>query len=110
MKKYKRHTDEEKVKIVLEVLREEATINEIASKYEVHPKSVIDWKKTFLSNAAYAMNPNKSLKEQKEHLKHKDKKIDELHRQLGDITAQLNWAKKKSREAGLPYEAPHGQY
>ncbi len=101
MRKYKRHTDEEKTKIILEVLKEEQTINEIASKYEVHPKSILDWKKQFLANASYAMNPNKILKEQKEKLRVKEKHIDELHRQLGDITAQLNWAKKKGTEFGL---------
>ena len=58
MKKYKRHTDEEKVKIVLEVLREQQTINEIAAKYEVHPQSIHEWKKEFLENATYAMNPS----------------------------------------------------
>jgi len=101
MRKYTRHTDEEKTKIILEVLKEEQTINEIASKYKVHPKSIIDWKKQFLANAAYAMNPDKILKEQKEKLRVKEKHIDELHRQLGDITAQLNWAKKKGTEFGL---------
>ncbi len=103
MKKHKRHTDEEKTKIILEVLREDQTINEIASKYEVHPKSIQDWKKQFLANASYAMNPNKSLKEYEAKIKERDKEVDELHRQLGNITAQLNWAKKKSKEFGLEY-------
>lgn len=103
MKTHKRHTDEEKSKIILELLREQRTINEMASHYEVHPKTILEWKQQFLANAHYAMNPNKSLKEQEEKLKEKDKAIDELHRQLGDITAQLNWAKKKSREVGLEY-------
>ena len=103
MRKYKKHTDEEKVKIVLEVLREQQTINEIATKYEVHPQSIHEWKKEFLESASYAMNPNRILKEQEEKLKVKDKTIDELHRPLGDMTAQLNWAKKKSKEFGLEY-------
>jgi len=75
----------------------------IASRYEVHPKSIHDWKKQFLANASYAMNPNKSLKEYESKIKERDKEVDELHRQLGDITAQLNWAKKKSKEFGLEY-------
>lgn len=107
MRKRKRHTDEEKTKIILEVLKEEQTINEIASKYEVHPKSILDWKKQFLANAAYAMNPNKALKEQEEKLKYKDKHIDELNRQLGDITSQINWLKKKGTEFGLNMETSH---
>ncbi|HIC42763.1 MAG TPA: transposase, partial [Sulfurimonas sp.] len=39
-----------KAKLVLEVLKEEQSINEIASKYEVLPKSLKDWKKQFLEN------------------------------------------------------------
>jgi transposase-like protein len=103
MRKHKQYTDEQRTKIILEVLREERTINEIASEYGVHPKSIQQWKKQFIENAHYAMNPNRNLKQQKEQLKEKDKKIDELHRQLGDITAQLNWAKKKSKEFGIEY-------
>ena len=34
-----------KAKLVLEVLEGEKTVNEIASKYEVLPKSLKDWKK-----------------------------------------------------------------
>ena len=101
MRKHKRHTDEERTKIILEVLREEQTINEIASKYKVHPKSIQDWKKQFLANASYAMNPNKIIKEQEVKLKHKDRHIDELNRQLGDITAQVNWLKKKGAEFNI---------
>jgi len=37
-----------KAKLVLEVLHGEKTINEIASKYEVLPISVRNWKKQFL--------------------------------------------------------------
>jgi len=39
-----------KAKLVLEVLEGEKTVNEIASKYEVLPKSLKDWKKQFLEN------------------------------------------------------------
>jgi hypothetical protein len=49
------------------------------------------------------MNLNKSLKEYEIKIKERDKEVDELHRQLGDITAQFNWAKKKSKEFGLKY-------
>jgi len=35
-----------KAKLVLKVLAGEKTINEIASKYEMTPKNLINWKKT----------------------------------------------------------------
>lgn len=37
-----------KAKLVLEVLEGEKTINEIASKYEIIPKNLVNWKKQFL--------------------------------------------------------------
>ncbi|MBD3841513.1 MAG: transposase, partial [Campylobacterales bacterium] len=45
-----------KAKVVLEVLEGEKTLNEIASKYDVLPKSLIDWKKQFLANASLAFD------------------------------------------------------
>jgi transposase-like protein len=44
------HLDK-KQKIVLEVLREEKTLNEVAAMYEVHPNQLSRWKAEFLSNA-----------------------------------------------------------
>jgi len=49
MRKHKNYPDEQKVKVVLEVLREERTINEIASEYEVHPKKHSTMEKTVFS-------------------------------------------------------------
>ncbi|RZI50019.1 hypothetical protein EW027_17760 [Aeribacillus pallidus] len=40
MKKRNRYTAEFKAKVVLEVLREEQTVNEIAAKYELSPVMV----------------------------------------------------------------------
>ena len=103
MKQRKHYTDEFKTKVVLEALREEITLNELASKYEVHPVTIRDWKQQFLSNAVVAFNPEKAVKEQKRKVKEKEKQIDDLHRQIGELSAQLNWAKKKSEELGLGF-------
>ena len=40
MKKRNQYTPEFKTKVVLEVLREEGTINEIAARYELSPSSL----------------------------------------------------------------------
>ncbi len=37
-----------KTKLVLEVLKEESPLNEIASRNNVLPKNLMNWKKTFL--------------------------------------------------------------
>ncbi len=40
----KRHTPEFKAKVVLETLKEERPLNQIASEYEVHPNMLSAWK------------------------------------------------------------------
>ncbi len=42
---------EEKAKIVMEVLREDRTLNEIAAENEVHPNQLSRWQAEFIQNA-----------------------------------------------------------
>ena len=95
----------EKAKIVMELLREEKTLNEVAKVHEIHPNMLSQWKAQFLENAELAFDKDRGLKNYKEALKAKTKETDELHRQIGKLTAEVNWAKKKSIEAGLASEA-----
>jgi len=103
MKKRRTFTPEQKTKIVLELLADEHSLTEIAAKYEIQPAQITRWKTEFLENASKAFskeNYNEPIKLQHE------SKIDELHRQLGQLTTEVNWLKKKSRELGLPTEPP----
>lgn len=52
MNKRRNFTPEQKAKTVLEVLREEKTLNEIAAEYEIHPNMISRWKAEFINNAA----------------------------------------------------------
>ena len=51
--KRKTYTADFKAKIVLEVLEAEQTLNEIASKYELLPANIKNWKKMFLENVPF---------------------------------------------------------
>ena len=44
----KRYTTAFKVKVVLELLKEEKTVNQLAAEHGVHPTQVRDWKKQVL--------------------------------------------------------------
>jgi len=48
--KRKTYSADFKAKLVLESLEGDKTINEIASKYEIIPKNLTNWKKQFLDN------------------------------------------------------------
>jgi len=97
----KHYNPEFKVKVVLESLKGEKTTNQIASKYGTVPRNIQHWRKQFLENAELAFSKEKIIKECKQKLHIKEEELEEVYKELGRLTAQLNWAKKKSKEFGL---------
>jgi transposase len=63
-----------KTKVVLEALKGRETIQETASKYELHPHQITSWKKHFLENADQSFSDDKSAAE----LKKAESERDEL--------------------------------
>ena len=97
----KKYSAKEKSKIILEVLKDNKTIAQIGSDNNIHPRNIQYWRKQFLENIEVVFDREYIIKEYKEALRNKASETDELHRQIGELTAQLNWAKKKSKEAEL---------
>jgi len=79
--------------VILELLREEQTLSQIAGKHEIHPNQLARWKKI-------AVEGIPDLLEDKRRKEREDKEnrelVQELYRQIGELTAKLNWLKKKS--------------
>jgi putative transposase len=46
-----KYTSASKTKLVLELLQNESTLVQIASKHNILPQNLQNWKKTFLANA-----------------------------------------------------------
>lgn len=90
----KTYPPELKVEMVIRVLREQESVNQIASEYGVHPNQLTTWKAQFLKEAATVFRADgKPLKELKTRY---EKQIEELYAEVGRLTTQLNWLKKKS--------------
>jgi transposase len=92
-RKRRTFSPEAKAEIVMKVLREEETLAQIASEYGVHPTQLSKWKVQFLRDAHVVFqNEQKPINELK--ARH-DKELDGLYAEIGKLTAQLSWLKKK---------------
>ncbi len=86
--KRKRHSADFKSKVALEASKEIKTLNEIASDFGIHPVQVSQWKNQLLDNMSGVFSKNKSTKNY-------DKIMDDILRELGQKTMELEWLKKK---------------
>jgi len=81
-----------KTRLVLEVLKEEKTLNEIASANNINPKNLQNWKKLFLENAEVAMEPAKAVKEYKDEVAKLKVQVGEYAKKVGQLTLEKDWA------------------
>lgn len=94
-------SSEEKTKIVLELIKEDTTLSQLASKYEISSKIIQNWKKKFVSNASLAFEPAKVLSEYQEQIIDLKEQNDELAKALGKATVERDWAVGKLRSLDL---------
>ena len=92
------HDDTFKVKVVIESLKEEKTLAELSSKYEIHPNQISQWRKQFLQNAPKVFSGSKS---EQEHIKQLEAEKDDLHRQIGEQAMDNAYLKKSLKKLGL---------
>ena len=94
MPKRKRLTASQKAQIVLEALREDKSVALIASENNMHPTQIHKWKKQALEDFVDLFEDEHKGERAKE-VEH-EKRIDELYAEIGRLSAQLSWLKKKS--------------
>jgi transposase len=78
-------------KVALAALKEEATMAELSSKYEVHRTQIGNWRKQALEGLTeiFKGKRDKSRKDNEE-------LVEELYRQIGQLKVENEWLKKKS--------------
>jgi transposase-like protein len=91
MAKRRSFTSEFKAKVAVEAIKGQRTVAEIASRHEIHPNLVAQWKKALLEHASEAFSDSRG----------KEKADDEslrsqLYQQIGQLKVELDWLKKKS--------------
>lgn len=80
-------------KVALAAIKEEKTIAELSSDYEVHRTQITKWRKRALEGLVEIFK-EKGSKSSKDN----GKLVDELYRQIGQLKVENEWLKKKSAQ------------
>lgn len=86
----KRHSAEFKAKVTLAALREDKTLNSLATEFGVHPSQIAVWKKHLLGGLPqlFGQRPERDavVLEERER---------RLYEKIGRLETELDWLKKK---------------
>ncbi len=105
-KKRTTYSAEFKSRLVLEVLKNDKTLAEIASANNITPKNLQNWKKIFLENVEIAMEPSKAVKEYKKELSAAQEQNEMLTKIVGKMTVEKEWLEKKLKSLDLSDKKP----
>jgi transposase-like protein len=87
----KSYTGAEKGKIALEALKGNLTQTQLTSKYGVHATQVSTWKNQLLKAVPEIFSDKRQEKDISQ-----EKLVSELYQQIGQLTVERDWLKKKS--------------
>ena len=97
-KKRRSFSAEFKARVALEALKEQEPINAIASRYEVLPAQVSQWKAQALENLSGSFESARKTASKQTDWK---KREAHLFRKIGQLEVERDWLKKKSEELGI---------
>ena len=95
--KRRRHEPEFKARVALEALKGIKPVHQIAREHDIHPVQVSDWKKVLIEGlpGVFGSSQEKDSQEDFEHQR------DELHAKIGQLTVEVDFLRKKSKQLGL---------
>lgn len=86
------HNGAFKAKVALEAIKEEKTLAQLSSEFEVHANQIGQWRKQVLKEL-----PNLFSNRRKRQDREQEDLISELYRQIGQLKVEVDWLKKKSQ-------------
>ena len=90
----KKYDPKLKTKLVLELLKEEKTVSQLASEHGIHHSVLIRWRDQAVNGLPKLLSDqNKALVKVRAEY---ETKIESLYSEVGRLTSDLSWLKKKS--------------
>lgn len=81
-----------KAKIALEALKDQASVTELAQRYQVHPNQIYTWKKQLEAEAARAFESGAGRQSEAG----KEREIERLHAKIGQLIVERDFLAKAS--------------
>ena len=78
-----------KTKVALEAIKEKETLQQLASKFEVHANQITQWKREFLESAEDIFSKKKSEEKVNE-----EQEKDALYNKIGCLQTEIDFLKK----------------
>lgn len=92
-KKRRRFNAEFKFSVALEAAKGQQTMGELASKHNLHPNQISQWKRQLLEEGADVFTRNGKSEQQGQEIIQA-----ELYEQIGRLKMELEWLKKKAAQ------------
>ena len=96
VKKAKHYSAQEKAKVALEAIKGELTLSQISSHYGVHATQINRWKKEALEGIVSGFQMKSKCVDASQ-----TELISKLYEQIGQLTVERDWLKKKSSLFGF---------
>ena len=93
MPQRKEYSPEYKAKLVIEILREEMTMSEIASRENINLKQLGNWKSEFLENSSRAFSRSRDEKAVTRRLKEMEEQERDYQAKVGQLTLENDFLK-----------------
>ena len=98
MKKRREYSPEYKTKLVLEVLREEQTLSEIAAREGINSRQLSNWKSEFLENAVRAFSRSRDEKAAARQVEDMKSRERDYQAKVGQLTLEVDFLKEACRK------------
>ena len=97
----KQYSPEFKARVVIEALKEERGVNEIAADNGLNPNLVFKWRKQFLDHPERVFDETRRQRDEKAKEEAFGRERDEMLKTIGSLTLERDWLRRSCEKFGV---------